>query len=451
MRQLQHVLWTKGTLLTPQHLQIQDRFVEDSLQFWLESLAFNPWGFRELRLDHEALAAGVVTVSRASGIFRDGLLFEIPDTDPAPPAKPLAEHFGPNDSSLDVYLAVPQYRERGLNVSVPGGASDTRYLASAVFVPDEGSAGVEKPIQVARKGFRLLVDSESRQGYSTLRIARVQRTPAGAFQLDPRFVPPLLDLSASEFLLTIGRRLFEILGAKSTELAALRREKNQSLADFTSSEIADFWMLYAINTNFPSIRHIFEVRRGHPEGLFNAMTALATSLTTFSTEVHPRDLPIYDHEDLAGCFTALDTKLRALLETTVPKNYVAVALKQVQPSTFAASLAEERFFQNTRMYLAVRADMDRGDLIGKVPRLVKVGAATHIDHMVRHALPGLALAHTVRPPAGLPVRMHYEYFNLSQSGEVWESITRARNLAAYIPEEFPSVEVELIILLPQGR
>ena len=425
--------------------------MEDSLQFWLESLAFNPWGFRELRVDHEALAAGVFTISRASGILRDGLLFEIPDADPAPPGKPLGEHFGPNDSSLDIYLAVPQYRERGLNVSIPEAASDTRYLASAVFVPDEGSAGMEKPIQVARKGFRLLTDSESRQGYSSLRIARVERTPAGAFQLDPRFVPPLIDLSASELLVTIARRLYEILGAKSSELSSLRREKNQSLADFTSSEIADFWMLYAINTNFPAIRHIFEVRRGHPEALFGAMTALATSLTTFSTDVHPRDLPIYDHDDLSACFTVLDTKLRALLETTVPKNYVAVALKQVQPSTFAGSLAEERFFQNTRMYLAVRADMDRGDLIGKVPRLVKVGAATHIDHMVRRALPGIPLTHTVRPPAGLPVRMHYEYFNLSQAGEVWESITRARNLAAYIPEEFPSVEVELIILLAQGR
>jgi len=66
----------------------------------------------------------------------------------------------------------------------------------------------------------------------------------------------------------------------------------------------------------------------------------------------------------------------------------------------------------------VRADMDRGDMIGKVLLPVKVGAATHMEHMVRRAPPGLALAHTVRPPAGLPVRMHYEYFNLSQSGEV---------------------------------
>ena len=29
MKQLQPVIWTKGTLLTPQHLQVQDRYAED--------------------------------------------------------------------------------------------------------------------------------------------------------------------------------------------------------------------------------------------------------------------------------------------------------------------------------------------------------------------------------------------------------------------------------------
>src|SRR5215813_11051959 len=126
MRQLQPVLWTRGTLLTPQHLQTQDRFLEDTLQFWLQSLGFSPWGFSELRLDQEALAAGVVSIARASGIFRDGLLFEIPDVDGAPAVKPLAECFAPGESTLDIHLAIPQYRERGLNVSLPGGAADTR-------------------------------------------------------------------------------------------------------------------------------------------------------------------------------------------------------------------------------------------------------------------------------------------------------------------------------------
>ena len=33
MRQLQPVIWSKGTFLTPQHLQTRDRFLESVLQF----------------------------------------------------------------------------------------------------------------------------------------------------------------------------------------------------------------------------------------------------------------------------------------------------------------------------------------------------------------------------------------------------------------------------------
>ena len=33
MKRLQQVIWTKGTFLTPQHLQIQDRFLENLLQY----------------------------------------------------------------------------------------------------------------------------------------------------------------------------------------------------------------------------------------------------------------------------------------------------------------------------------------------------------------------------------------------------------------------------------
>jgi type VI secretion system protein ImpJ len=35
MKRLQQVIWTKGTFLTPQHLQIQDRFLENKHQFQL--------------------------------------------------------------------------------------------------------------------------------------------------------------------------------------------------------------------------------------------------------------------------------------------------------------------------------------------------------------------------------------------------------------------------------
>ena len=55
MNRLQKVLWTKGVLLSPQHLQTQDRFLEDVLHFQLSALSFAPWGFARLAFDREAL------------------------------------------------------------------------------------------------------------------------------------------------------------------------------------------------------------------------------------------------------------------------------------------------------------------------------------------------------------------------------------------------------------
>src|SRR5580700_8746137 len=320
MKRLQPVIWTKGTFLTPQHLQAQDRFLEDTLQFRLQALRFCAWGFSELVIDQEKLATGHFAISRASGIFPDGLLFEIPDAHPVPASKTLADVFEPKVKSLDVYLTVPNYRQRGQNIAIGQRDSGARYVAEVSTFRDENTGITEKPVQVARKNLRFMVEGENREGNSALRIANVEKTEGDTFRLNPRFVPPLLDIRASEYVQGILRGMIEVLAARSSQLSGSRRQKNQSLADFTASDIAQFWLLYTINTAFPTISHLFETRGGHPEALYSAMLQLAGSLTTFSQKIHPRDLPVYDHENLGGCFTDLDEKLRFLLETVVPSN-----------------------------------------------------------------------------------------------------------------------------------
>ena len=94
--------------------------------------------------------------------------------------------------------------------------------------------------------------------------------------------------------------------------------------------------------------------------------------------------------------------------------------------------------------------MNQGDLIGKTPYLIKVCSASHIEHLVRQALPGVPLTHVAAPPSTIPVKLNYQYFSLSQTGPAWEAVGRARNLAAYVPGEFPNPQAELIILLPVG-
>src|SRR5215510_2785077 len=144
MKRLQPVIWMKGAFLNAQYLQSQDRFLDNSLQFQMESLSSYPWGFRELRLDQEALAAGNIAVSQARGVFPDGLLFDIPDADQVPPQRPIAEYFEKDQTQCDVYLAIPAYREKGLNVSMGNRTADTRYIADVIMLLDENTGTTEK-------------------------------------------------------------------------------------------------------------------------------------------------------------------------------------------------------------------------------------------------------------------------------------------------------------------
>jgi type VI secretion system protein ImpJ len=304
---------------------------------------------------------------------------------------------------------------------------------------------------VARKNFRLMVEGEAREGCSSLRVARVRKSKAGTLELDPRFVPPLVSIEASEYLTSIARRLTEILGAKSNMLAGTRRQKNLSLAEFGTADIANFWLLYTINSHYPIFQHLFETRRGHPGDLYREMLSLAGCLTTFSASIHPRELPVYDHDNLNACFTDLDEKIRVLLETVVPSNFISLPLKLVQPFTYATSLSDDKYLKDTRLYLSVSAEISEAELIAKVPYLVKVCSANHIETLVRQALPGVELRHLQKPPSAIPVKLNSQYFSLNQAGVAWEAITRARNLAAFCPGDFPNPQLELIILLPEAR
>jgi type VI secretion system protein ImpJ len=450
MKQLQPVLWTKGTFLTPQHMQLQDRFLEDSLNFRLQALKFCGWGFSEVVLDQALLEQGQLAVTTASGIFPDGLIFDIPGPDQPPPSKALAEFFEPGMRDLDIYLTVPDFKLKGLNVAGLGRVAGSRYLAEITNVRDENTGTGERPIQIARKNLRLLAGNETREGSSALRIANVERTEAGAFRLNTRFVPPLLEVRANDYLRGLVNGILEILSAKSTQLAGGRRQKNQSLADFTASDIANFWLLYTVNSNIPVLSHLLQGQRCHPEELFSALTALGASLTTFSTTVRPRDLPLYDHLNLSKVFPDLEEKLRMLLETVVPNNVVSLPLKQVKNTIYAAAVDQDKYLANTRMYLAFSADTSEEAIIRKVPQLVKTCSASQIEQLINMALPGITLTHVSVPPSAIPVKMKYQYFSLNQSGAAWETVTRARNFAAHVPGELINPQMELIILLPQA-
>ena len=449
MRQLQPVIWSKGTFLSPQHLQTQERFVEDCSRFYIDSLNTRSWGFSEIQIDSKAMSEGRLSILEATGIFPDALPFDIPASDPAPPARVLDECFLPGRQVCTFYLTVPEYLQGGMNVALGRGDFSTRFIAQMAMVRDENSGSGERPIQVARKNLRILAEGENREGSVALGCIRVARSETGSYQVDPGYVPPLLDVHAHPTPKRILSGLIELLVARSGQLSGVRRQRNQSLADFSASDVANFWLLYTINSHLPVLRHFLESAHVLPEKVFSELSDLAGALTAFSTQVAPRDLPTYNHEQLGSCFFELDRIIRLLLETVVPSNFIALPLRLVRNTLYGAPIEKDSYFEGSRFYLAVSADISDAEIIDRVPLLLKVSSSTHIETLVRNALTGLRLRHVATPPRSIPVKLRQQYFSIEAEGEQWESIKRARNVSVYAPAEILNPQMELIILLAQ--
>ena len=450
MRSLSRVVWSEGMYLGPHHFQVQSRYFEDSTRFATSSLWFAPYGVAGCALDADALQNGTLSVLHARGIFPDGLAFEMPECDPLPATRAIADLFPATRDSVTVLLAVPGRNPLGRNcaLAAENGAADgdaARYLAVECPVHDENTGADQRRVHLGRKNIRLLLDTEPAAGLTTLPLARIMRDNAGHFVFDPAFIPPCLQISASESLMLMLRRLIEILEEKSAAMS--RTPGGSSFAEFSSREIASFWLLHAVNSGLSPLRHLWISKRGHPEELYLEMTRLAGSLCTFAMESHPRDIPLYQHDRLDETFRALDQHIRRHLETIVPTNCVQIVLQPGEKYFYEGDIADQRCLNPSRWILAVRAAAGEVEIITRTPQLVKVCSAAFVPELVKRALPGLALTHLPTPPPAVSAKVDFQYFSISRSGPCWDHLVQTRRVGVYVPGDLPQVELMLLVVL----
>jgi type VI secretion system protein ImpJ len=449
MKHLSHVVWHEGMYLGPHHFQAQNRAFEDLVRFSAESLWFEPGGLVGLELDSEALRNGIVSLVHARGLFPDGMAFHMPDFDPLPEPRGIGNFFPPTRESVTVLLAVPLRRENGANCAMTSEArgANLRFFAQERMLADETNGLDEKPVLVARKNIRFLFDQEDAAGHSTLPLARVSRDGTGRLIYDPAFIPPCLQISASERLTVILRRLIDILIDKSATLSIARQGSAKFQAGFSSQDIAAFWFVHTVNSGLAALRHLYLSQRVHPERMYLEMARLAGALCTFGLDSHPQMLPPYDHLHLDGCFQAMDEHIRAHLELVVPTNYISVPLEPTGRYFYRGEIRDQRCLDRARWIFALHSDIGEAEMISRVPRLVKICSAALLPELVKTALPGLSLTHLPVPPSAVAPRVEYQYFGVTRAGSCWEHIVQSRTVGVYIPGDIPNPELELAILL----
>ena len=458
MKYLSRVVWSEGMYLGPHHFQAQNRYFEDSIGFTTTSLWYEPWGLVGAQLDSEALKNGTVSLLHARGIFPDGMVFQMPESDPLPDPRNIADLFPPARDAVTVMAAVAPRRAEGANTltqgdgtaSTAGGHAALRYRAEIQMLHDETTGRDEKPVQMGRKNIRLLLDTEPADDLVTLPVARIMRDGSGHFIFDDSFIPPAVEISASERLMSMLGRLIEILEDKSlrfSRTAAGPSGTPRNWAEFSTREIANFWLLHTVNSALAPLRHQYLSKRGHPEELFTEMLRLGGALCTFAMDSHPRDLPLYDHRNLDVCFGALDQHVRTHLETIIPTQYLEIPLVKRADFFYEAAIGDQRVLDRSRWIFGVRSAVSEPELIAKTPQLVKLCSKDFVPQLVKRALPGMALTHLPAPPSAIPVKADYQYFSVSRGGPCWDHIVQTRQVGLYVPGDLPDPAVELLVIL----
>ena len=448
MKHLSRVVWSEGMYLAPHHFQVQSRYFEDSIQFTASALCFAPYGFVGFGLDAEALRNGTLSLLHARGILPDGLAFQMPDCDALPAARNIADLFPPARDRVAVLLAIPERKPNGANCAQSQDEGGwVRYMAESQTIPDETTGRDEKPVPLGRKNFSLLLDTEAQEGILALPVAVIMRDGTGHFIFDPDFIPPLTNIAASDRLMHILKRLIEILDDKSAGLSKGSAATARTWAEYSTRDVAQFWLLHTVNSALAPLRDIYVGRHVHPERLFVQMLRLAGALCTFSIESHPRDLPLYQHIDLAGCFGALDHHIRTNLEAVVPTNVISIPLQKSSNYLYEGEIKDQRCLDRARWIFAIRSSTGEVEIIAKTPQLVKICSNLFVPKLVERALPGMGLTHLPTPPSAISAQVDAQYFSINRSGPCWEHIVQTRQVGIYVPGELPDPELELLIIL----
>ena len=451
-RKFHKMVWSEGMYLAPHHFQAQSQFFEDSVRFVADCFTQFNFGFLGLEIDEGELRHGSFVLHHLQGVMPDGMAFQVSEKDDLPERRSLPELFLDTGKPLMLFLAIPKYQEGRQNVcSDSNNSAPVRFKTREVCVTDFNTGQDLRNMSLLKNDLRVAAEREVTPDDVAMPLARIIRDGKGQFVLDPAYVPPCLQVTASARLQFLLERLLEILSDKSRNLAARRKAAPAAEVRGDPRELVEFWLLHSVNSAIPSLRQWKMGKSPHPAQLFLGLSQLAGALCTFGSNSEPTTLPPYNHMALGDCFAALDEHIQQHLELGLPTNCVTIALERFQPLFFRGVIGDGRCFGKSRWVLAIKADVAETTLIARGPSLVKVSARDWIERVVRQAVPGAPLTYLPVPPASVPVRFGLAYFSIDQDHRLFEPIRTYRNIGIYVPGELPNPEVELHIVIGEIR
>ena len=443
MKPPSRVIWSEGLLMTPQHMQQLDRFHEQRLNDRLRAIDHENWGVLASAVDLAALDAGMVALRHFDGVLPDGtpVVFDAASRE-APASRPVEGHLAPHQAVLEVFLALPRTQEARNNVG-PNKGGLTRYYAATDLTHDRYGEAQPEEVDLACANLRLLFGDEPREDYSAIKVAEIRRAPDGRLVVSNDYIVPCLRVSASAPLSRLLDALLTSMNARRTALLQSVRQRDDATLEFNAADVTRYLLLSTINSYLPVLRHVVVAGDLSAKQTYLLLCELAGQLSTFSTQFDPNEVPRFVYEDLRSTYGAIFDALDGLLQATLAKRYVAVALVSRGDAMHQGVIDDDRFLECSQFVLGVESSVGEGEVSTMLPRVAKLASASDINSLLAAATSGVELHATMKPPPQMPTRAGMTYFVVRADSTYWRNILLEKKVAIYLPNPFTPADTHV--------
>lgn len=429
------VVWQEGMFLRTQHFQQQDRWTEQFVRGWVQSLRPHPWGLLDYALNRDLLTTGRFALGKGTGVFEDGTPFSLPGEADHPRPLDVPE----NARNVLIFLGLPIRQDGAVEVgdaSTPG-----RYLSHQFEAYDTQSASPQPAdLQVGRLNMRYLLETEERAGYLCIALARITEVTADRrVILDERWIPPSLVCSAAMPLSGLVSELAGMLNQRGEALAARMTAPGQAGV----AQVADFLLLQSINGWQNVLAHWSDSGNVHPESLYTTLVQMAGEFATFLETRRPTKYPAYRHDDLQRSFAPVVADLRRALSAVLEQTAIPIPLRDPRHGVRVGPISDRSILRASSFVLTAQCDMPTETLRRAFPSQVKIGAVEQIRDLVNVALPGIAVRALPVAPRQLPFYAGASYFELDRSSPHWQQMQNSGGFAIHVAGDFPNLRLEL--------
>lgn len=451
------LFWQQGLFLQPQHFQLLERSFYDLLGPVNQLLVPYFWGSVKLDIQKSQLGNKILQLQSGSFIFPDGAHVQYPGNTVMNGRSFDESWAGP----LNVYVGLKIWSDSAANVTLVDNLEEianvtTRFVATpdSEEMNDLHAGGPPARVKKLHYVLKLLWEDELQQAgdYLTMQIAQLQRVGAEV-KLFADYIPPCPTISGSESLLNVIGEIRDQITARGRQLEEFKRKRSVHAAEFGSRDMVYIMALRSLNRYVPLLHHYLQTPQIHPWTVYGALRQLVGELSSFSERVNAlgeftggqNSLPPYTHTDLWGCYSAIQNMISHLLDeiTAGPEH----TMRLVKDGVFYGSELKPSIFQGrNRFYLAVKTESPATSVIQSMKSLVKIGSREDLHIIVSRALPGIGLEHQPQPPQELPRRSNTIYFLINSNSELWESVSKKKNLALYWNNAPADLDVELMVV-----